>query len=212
MVFYIVSLLFFAGTALALPNPKDLKKLVLRTEFTYDIPKYLLDAIIQQESSYQVKAVNPKSYRNKVKIASYGLGQLTKDTAKWHCDLDLKNIYNPVKNINCAAKVLKWQLDRYNGNMKRAVAAYQWGSPCECNGKVYQQQLLDETRVCKKRIKNKLVPMGCKKRGLFWNQYYVDSVLKKRLLALTLKKLPQFSKGTLDFKRDLNYLDIPFLN
>ena len=161
----------------------ELKSIVLAMEEEHNIPRHLLDAIILQESNYHVTATNSASNPG-VKTTSFGLGQLTLATARSHCQLSRQQVYHPVANIECAAKVLKWQLRRYNGHIGRAVAAYQWGTPCECNGQVYTQRFLSRTRVCFKRgFNGRKIPLMCRKTGKFWNQWYVDSVLKKRVKA-----------------------------
>lgn len=172
------SLLLTANISFA--SKSKLRDLVLRTEDVYDLPTFLLDSIIEQESSYRIKAVNRANKKHKVKIPSFGLGQLTLDTAKWHCRLRRKQLLNPERNIKCSAKVLKWQLDRYEGHLGKAVAAYQWGTPCICDGKVYVQKLFKKTRTCVTYRKGKPRPILCEKKGTFWNQWYVDSVLERR--------------------------------
>lgn len=181
--YFVAVFLFWCATPLQALSQKELKRLVLQTEIDYLIPGYLLDAIIQQESSYRIKAVNYKGNEGVVET-SYGLGQLTKDTAQSHCNLKtIKQIYDPKKNVKCAAKVLQYQLNRYKGNINRAVAAYQWGTPCECDGKVYKQKLSYKIRTCKTWHRGQLVPLQCNHFGIFWNQDYVDSVLNRRWKA-----------------------------
>lgn len=161
-------------------GPEHLKAIVTKAERDFTLPPGLLHAIIQQESSFQVKAVNLA--RNKgVKISSFGLGQLTLPSAKWYCNLKKKQIYNPQKNIRCAATIINYQLKRYKGHVRRAVAAYNWGTPCECNGKVFKQKLAKFTRTCKHKTKGIYIPIRCKKSGSFLNQSYVDNVLQKRI-------------------------------
>lgn len=171
---------FVNGSASSSYKVPDIRQYVLQIEKKYSIPEFLLDAIIQQESNYVVKALNPDS-REGVRVSSFGLGQLTLPTAETHCKLNKQQVYHPIKNIECSAKVLKWQLIRYKGNIKRAVAAYQWGTPCECDGQVFTQRFKSRTRICLK--KGNMTPMVCKRRGTFWNQWYVDQVLRKRTLS-----------------------------
>ncbi len=162
-----------------------IKSFIDKVEEDIKLPEILLNSIIWQESSYRIKAVN--SARNKgVAISSYGLGQLTLDTAKWHCGLSKKEIFNPFKNIKCSGNVLKYQLKRYKGDIKKAVSAYNWGTPCICNGKNYYKIIGGIAKKCvQKRYNSKLKkhyfrPIICNKKGQFFNQKYVDSVLKKR--------------------------------
>lgn len=172
-------------------SKEELKKIVKQAEKTYQLPPSLLDATIQQESSYQIFADNPSTNPG-VRVSSYGLGQLTLDSAAHHCNLPKEYIHSPTKNIQCAAKILKYQLSRYHGNIYRAVAAYNWGTPCECDGKVYKQTRA-KIRVCLKTHKGKKMPIRCKQRGTFLNQDYVDGVLSKRTAIIKKEQRSLFA-------------------
>lgn len=83
----------------------------------YDIDAALIKAIIMAESSYNHKAVS--------KRGAVGLMQLMPNTAN---ALGVKDIYNPAHNINGGAKYIKLLLDKYNGDLELALAAYNAGS------------------------------------------------------------------------------------
>ena len=174
----------------AIPEKKwtvaELEALVARAEKTHRLPRRMLDAIVRLESSYRIKAVNPSSAEG-VAVSSFGLGQLTEDTAKHHCKLTAEEIHNPIKNIMCAAKVLRYQLDRYRSKENRvawAIASYNWGTPCACNGTVYtksvprynkaERRMVKEEVTC--RRKGTLEPLTCSldEEGKFLNQEYVE--------------------------------------
>jgi len=91
-----------------------------------NISPLLLHAIVKVESHYRPDAVN--KVKPGVAIASYGLGQLTLDTAASHCKLGVKNIFDAKKNVECAAKVLAYQLKRYGGDEQLAISAYNSGT------------------------------------------------------------------------------------
>jgi len=193
----IAVLAFFAwGSKTATPDasvpPKkmtftalELRSLVQRAEKLYRLPRNMLDAIIRVESSYRITAVNPR--RVGVAVPSFGLGQLTHDTAAFVCGLSPSEIHDPRKNLECSAKVLSKQLSRYRAKANAvawAVAAYNWGTPCVCDGANYIKTLPyydRELRQMTKRDvqclkKGELTPLTCdaSEEGRFWNQDYVD--------------------------------------
>jgi len=151
----------------------NIKAMIAKAEVRHGLPQGLLTSIVRVESNFQEKAHN--SHENPgVAVSSYGLGQLTIATSESHCGLKLENIYDPRKNLDCSARVLKFQLRRYGRDMNKAIAAYQWGTPCMCDGKVYKRQG-GKYRVCK--WMGSMEPMYCNKKNLFYNQSYVDNVL-----------------------------------
>lgn len=176
-----------------------LREIVYRTEADFNIPENLLDSIIWQESSYRIYAFNSSRNKN-VAISSYGLGQLTLDTARFHCRLKRRRIYDPHENIRCSAKVLKYQLKRYR-NMEAAVAAYNWGTPCRCNGTYFEKRkgygagTLVPCRRFNKR-KRVFVKIACGGKGLYFNQAYVDDVMERRQRNIR-KRWEMFNAPTL---------------
>ena len=148
-------------------------KIISNTEKALQLPKNLLSAILEFESHFQPLAVNYK--KPGVAVTSHGLGQLTLDTAAAHCNLQLADLYSPNKNINCSAKVLKYQLIRY-ANVDYAIAAYNSGTPCVCDGKVYRYNGWHDGEVCRKPRSHKPFVCNMEEKGRFLNQYYVDSV------------------------------------
>lgn len=151
-----------------------LKKQVLKAEKQYNIPEGVLDSIITIESNYVIAAVNPVNFKKDVFVSSFGLGQLTYATALAHCALSKESILNPIKNIFCSAKVLKYQLNRYGNSILYAVAAYNLGTPCVCDGKKYIREINGKTKVCQKFDTRRV--LTCTKREIdrFLNQAYVD--------------------------------------
>ena len=82
-----------------------------------DLNTSLVRAVIEQESAYRPCAVSHKGAR--------GLMQLMPDTAG---QLNVKDVFDPRENIAAGAKYLKQLLDKYKGDNKLALAAYNAGA------------------------------------------------------------------------------------
>jgi hypothetical protein len=83
----------------------------------YRLEPALVKAIIFAESGYNPKATS--------KRGAQGLMQLMPKTAK---ALGVKNSYNPAENITGGVKYFRRLVDKFNGNIKLALAAYNSGS------------------------------------------------------------------------------------
>lgn len=172
----IMSLVPFQAMSL---TREELQQKVVQLEEKHNIPEGLFNSIVLVESNYNIEAINPKIKKGTA-IDSFGLTQLTEDTAKHHCGLTKAEIYNPIKNLNCGAKVLKYQLERFKtfkNKISYAASAYNDGTPCVCDGKVYKWPVYDN-RIC--RMPRSKTPKVCSpnQKGRFWNQDYVNKVNK----------------------------------
>jgi soluble lytic murein transglycosylase-like protein len=81
----------------------------------YDISPALLEAVVWQESRWRSEARSSKG--------AHGLAQLMPGTAR-EMGVD---IANPLSNLEGGARYLKIQLDRFDGDIEKALAAYNAG-------------------------------------------------------------------------------------
>jgi len=73
--------------------------------------------VMRQESGFRPCAVSPKG--------AMGLMQLMPSTAD---DLGLTDYFDPLENVNAGVKFLKQLLSRYDGNLEKAISAYNAGT------------------------------------------------------------------------------------
>ena len=122
---------------------------------------------------------NPKAINDKAKIASYGFGQLTLATAKAHCNLEKKDIFDQRKNGECAAKVFANQYKRFNKSLLLTILAYNEGTPCICDGRFYTRDLGRKKLLCRSYTKTgdkwESVALSCsRKNEVRITNYYKD--------------------------------------
>jgi soluble lytic murein transglycosylase-like protein len=82
----------------------------------YDLPPALVHAVVKAESNFQVHAVSP--------AGAQGLMQLMPATAR---ELGVDNPFDIDQNIHGGAQYLRTMLDRFDGNLKLALSAYNAG-------------------------------------------------------------------------------------
>jgi soluble lytic murein transglycosylase-like protein len=92
------------------------EKLVREAAERHHLDPALVRAVIETESNW-----NPKAFSHK---GAGGLMQLIPTTAQRYGAYD---VFNPQQNIDAGVKYLRTLLERYNGNLDLALAAYNAG-------------------------------------------------------------------------------------
>jgi soluble lytic murein transglycosylase-like protein len=122
-----------------------LDPIIMETSARYGIDPALIKAHIKAESNWDVNASRFEAHKTD---ASWGLMQLMLATAReilGKPDLTTTQLIQPRINIDAGAKYLRKQLDRYGGNIKSAIAAYNAGSArFDKNGKYVNQSYVDK--------------------------------------------------------------------
>lgn len=82
----------------------------------YDVDPALVAAVVETESKFHRTARSP--------VGAQGLMQLMPRTGHW---LGARNLYDPEQNVEAGVKYLKYLQGRFDGNLKKAIAAYNAG-------------------------------------------------------------------------------------
>lgn len=82
----------------------------------YDVDPALVAAVVETESRFHPQAHSA--------VGARGLMQLMPRTGRW---LGATNLYNPEQNVDAGVRYLKYLQDRFDGNLKNTIAAYNGG-------------------------------------------------------------------------------------
>jgi soluble lytic murein transglycosylase-like protein len=99
-----------------LPIDQDFESIIQEAGQRYRVDPGLIRAVMQAESGGNPLAVSRTGAR--------GLMQLMPETAS---ELGVTNPFDPTQNIMGGTSYLRRLLDRYRGDVKLALAAYNWG-------------------------------------------------------------------------------------
>ena len=98
-------------------DPKvKIKELISRVSQKYGVDEKLVNALVNQESGF-----NPNA---KSKVGAMGLMQLMPATAK---GLGVTNPMDPEQNIEAGTRYMRYLIDKYQGDVNIALAAYNAG-------------------------------------------------------------------------------------
>jgi soluble lytic murein transglycosylase-like protein len=100
----------------ALVPPAQIDALVGQNSAAWQVDPSLVKAIIANESGFNANATS--------KVGAQGLMQLMPSTAQ---SVGVRNPYDPAQNIAGGTRYIKGLLDRFNGDVRLAVAAYNAG-------------------------------------------------------------------------------------
>jgi soluble lytic murein transglycosylase-like protein len=109
-------------------DPKAFEGMIKNASARHQVPEELVKAVIKVESNF-----NPQATSH---MGAMGLMQLMPGTAR---DLGVQRPYDPAENINGGTKYLRELLDRYDGNVPKAVAAYNCGMANVEKGRLPQE-------------------------------------------------------------------------
>jgi len=120
-------------------DKNHLDRLISSAARTYDLDPALIKAVIKAESAFDPRAVSFKGAK--------GLMQLMPGTAH---DMNVTDAFNPRENIAGGSRYLRYLLDRYRGDVKLALAAYNMGPERIKENKSIPQ--IRETRLYLQRV------------------------------------------------------------
>jgi soluble lytic murein transglycosylase-like protein len=103
-------------SALERANREKIEDMIREVSARYRVDPALVRAVIQTESNWNSTAVSRKGAR--------GLMQLGPGTAQ---QLGVNNAFDPKQNLDGGVRYLRTLLERYNGDLDRALAAYNAG-------------------------------------------------------------------------------------
>ncbi len=102
--------------AAELANRQKIEVMIREVSARYNVDPALIRAVIETESNWNSKAISRKG--------ALGLMQLVPGTAR---QLGVNNAFDPKQNLDGGVRYLHTLLERYNGDLDKALAAYNAG-------------------------------------------------------------------------------------
>lgn len=142
-----------SGVIVGAPPPADcppvsasqVKPIIDREASRNKIDARLVQAVVEAESAYSPCAVSP--------VGAMGLMQLMPSTAE---SLQVSDPYDPSQNITAGTLYLKQMLERYGGDIAKALAAYNAGpARVDASGGIPS---IPETQEYVRRVMGKISP------------------------------------------------------
>ena len=137
-----------------------LQPVILEASERYQVDHAIIRAIIRAESSYNIMAISNKG--------AEGLMQLMPKTAK---ELGVTDSFNPTQNIHAGVRYFKQLLERFKGNVRLALAAYNAGS----------QNVREYNGIPPFKATHSYI-----KKVLYFQRYYKKQPADKSLLTATI--------------------------
>jgi len=98
------------------PEPLPFDRIIHEAAGRYGLDANLIAAVIMAESQFNPGAVSKKGAKGLMQIMPVTAGAL-----------DMTNVYCPEENIHAGSRHLKWLLERFDGDVRLALAAYNAG-------------------------------------------------------------------------------------
>ena len=124
----LISVLVIVGIVMAVPYitdcffPETYERQVRQCSEEYGVPKNLIMAIIKAESNFRKEALSQKGAK--------GLMQVMDETGEWCAEkigISSPDLFDVETNIRIGTFYVSYLLEKYGGNEKTAVAAYNAG-------------------------------------------------------------------------------------
>ena len=139
----------------------------------YDVDPALVAAVMETESRFRTRA--------RSQVGAQGLMQLMPSTGRW---MGANNLYDPAQNVDAGVKYLKYLQKRFDGDLTKAVAAYNAGE-----GNVQRYQGVPPFRETRSYVKKVMTKYQERSRQLqqFDTQRSTDAPLEATEEVVTLR-------------------------